>query len=137
MPKIDNKIVVRFRDGTMVKGYTHDFNPNKGIFHVAKAQEGNGVVQVSTADMKVVFFVKSFEGDKEHPNFDDFSMEKFKSIPGLKLKIVFFDNEVIYGSNHGYSPQRKGFFIFPANKELNHERVFVIRDATVSVETWR
>lgn len=137
MPKIDNKIVVRFRDGTMVKGYTHDFNPNKGIFHVAKAQEGNAVVEVSTADMKAVFFVKSFEGDKEHPNFDDFSMEKFKSIPGLKLKIVFFDNEVIYGSSHGYSPQRKGFFIFPANKELNHERVFVIRDATVSVETWR
>lgn len=137
MPKIDNKIVVRFRDETMVKGYTHDFNPNKEIFHVAKAQEGNGVVEVSTADMKAVFFVKSFEGDKEHPNFDDFSMEKFKSIPGLKLKIVFFDNEVIYGSSHGYSPQRKGFFIFPANKELNHERVFVIRDATVSVETWR
>lgn len=137
MPQIDNKVVVHFQDGRIVKGYTHDFNPNKETFHVSRAKDGQEVVEVSTSLMKAVFFVKSFEGDKDHPNYDDFSLETFKNTPGTKVKITFFDDEVIYGATHGYSPNRKGFFIFPANKDLNNQRVFVIKEATTSVETWR
>jgi hypothetical protein len=135
--QIENKVVIHFRDGRIVKGYTHDFNPNKDTFHVSKAENGKEVLEVSTSLMKAAFFVKSFEGNKDHPSFDEFSMESFKNTPGMKVKVTFFDNEVIYGSTHGYSPNRKGFFIFPANKELNNQRVFVIKDATISVESWR
>jgi hypothetical protein len=43
----------------------------------------------------------------------------------------------MYGSTHGYAPERKGFFIFPADKESNNERAFVIVASTDKVETWR
>lgn len=137
MLKIENKVVVRFRDGRIVKGYTYDFNPNKETFHITNAEDKGDVTEVSASLLKAVFFVKSFEGNKDHPAFDDFSMESFKNTPGVKVKITFSDHEVMYGSTHGYSPNRQGFFVFPPRKDLNNERVFVIRDATVAVDTWR
>lgn len=137
MPKIENKVVVHFRDGRIVKGYTHNFNPNKETFHVADVKKEHEVTEVSTSLMKAVFFVKTFEGDKNHPDPEDFSMESLKNVPGLKVKVTFFDGEVMYGTSHGYSPQRNGFFIFPADKTINNERVFVIKESTVAVETWR
>jgi len=137
MLQIENKVVVRFRDGSMVKGFTHDFNPNKEIFHVTEVQDGGKVIEVSTSLLKAVFFVKTFEGNKNHRSTDDFTMESLENIPGLKVKITFSDGEVMYGTTHGYAPERKGFFIFPADKESNNERVFVVRGSTDAVETWR
>ncbi len=137
MPKIENKVVVHFRDGKIIKGFTHDFNPNKETFHVTDVHNEHGVTEVSTALMKAVFFVKTFEGDKDHPNPEDFSLESLKNVPGLKMKVTFFDGEVMYGTTHGYSPQRKGFFIFPADKTINNDRVFVIGESTVGVETFK
>jgi hypothetical protein len=64
-------------------------------------------------------------------------LENFKNIPGLKVKVTFFDGEVMYGSTNGYAPERKGFFIFPADEESNNERVFIIRESTVAVEKFR
>ena len=46
-------------------------------------------------------------------------------------------SRLMYGSTHGYAPNRKGFFILPANKEINNQRVFVIKESTAAVETWR
>jgi hypothetical protein len=83
MVKIDNKVVVRFRDGRMVKGDTHDFNLTREIFHVTETQEGGKVLEVTTSPLKAIFFV------------------------------------------------------FPADKESNNERIFVIRKSTDAVETWR
>jgi hypothetical protein len=137
MPKIENKVVVHFRDGRIVKGYTHNFNTNKETFHVADVENAHEITEVSTSLMKAVFFVKTFEGDKDHPHPEDFSMESLKNVPGLKIKVTFFDGEVMYGTTHGYSPQKNGFFIFPADKTINNERVFVIKDSTVAVDTWR
>jgi hypothetical protein len=121
----------------MVKGFTHDFNPNKDIFHVTEAQDGGKVIEISTSLLKAVFFVKTFEGNKNHRSTDDFTVESLKNVPGLKVKIAFSDGEVMYGSTHGYAPERKGFFIFPADKESNNDRVFVLVESTDKVETWR
>ena len=137
MPKIENKVVIRFRDGKIVKGYTYDFNPHKEIFHVAETQYAKEVIEVSNSLLKAVFFVKTFEGNKDHRSLDDFSLESLNNIPGLKIKVVFSDGEVMYGSTNGYAPERKGFFIFPADKDSNNDRVFIIRESTVAVETWR
>ncbi len=137
MPQMENKVVARFRDGTVAKGQTFDFNPNKEVFHITRAQEGKEVLEVRTSRLKAVFFVKTFAGDKNHPSSEDFSEESLKSTPGLKVKVTFFDGEVMYGSTNGYTPHRKGFFIFPAHREINNERVFVIKESTTTVETWR
>ena len=137
MLKIENKVVVRFRDGRMIKGYTHDFNPNREIFHVTETQPGEEAIEVSTSLLKAVFFVKTFEGNKDHRSTGDFGVESLKNVPGMKVKVAFSDGEVMYGTTHGYTPERKGFFIFPADKESNNDRAFVIVESTDTVETWR
>jgi len=134
---VENKVVVRFRDGRMVKGYTHDFNPNREVFHVTEVQEGGKVIEVSPSLLKALFFVKTFEGNKDHRSNDDISRESLKNVSGLKVKVTFSDGEVMYGSTHGYAPERKGFFIFPTDKESNNDRAFVIVESTDGVETWR
>ncbi len=138
MPKMENKVVVRFRDGKMLKGYTYDFNPHKEVFHVTnKTHYAKEVAEVSNSHLKAVFFVKTFEGNKNHRSVNDFSLESLETVSGLKVKVTFFDGEVMYGSTNGYAPDRKAFFIFPADEESNNERVFIVRESTTSVETWR
>lgn len=137
MPRIGNRIVVRFRDGTMTKGYTYDFDPEKGFFHVTDADDENKVVEVSVTHMKAAFFVRTFEGRRNHRGSHEFSRESIDNIPGLKVKITFSDGETMYGCTNVYNPERTGFFLFPADKESNNERVFVVRGSTTSVETWR
>jgi hypothetical protein len=137
MMKIENKVVARFRDGKMVKGYTHDFHPNRETFHVTEVLDTGSMVEVPISLLKAIFFVKTFEGNKDHQTAHENALEILISISGLKMKVAFSDGEVMYGTTHGYTPERKGFFIFPTDKESNNERVFVIRESTDVVETWR
>jgi hypothetical protein len=138
MPTIQTGVVVHFRDGKIVKGYTYDFTPNRDTFHVFPLRDETQTVDVSTSLLKAVFFVKSFKGNKGHETHEEFSMQNFKfDDMRLKIRVDFLDGEVMYGMMDGYTPRRKGFFVFPADKDTNNERVFVIREAIASVKTWR
>jgi hypothetical protein len=63
--------------------------------------------------------------------------EKFGSPALLKIRITFFDGEILVGTTHGYTPNREGFFIAPLEKDSNNLRVFVISSAVKKVETWK
>ena len=134
----EHRVVVHFRDGEIVKGRTFDFTPTKDSFHVTTLKDQKQIVTVLTSLIKAVFFVKTFKGNKNHVNHAELSMDNFKfDDASLKVRVDFLDGEVVYGMTNGYSPNRKGFFFFPADKKTKNERVFVIKDATVSVQTWR
>ena len=134
MINIDNKVVVRFRDGRVVKGHTNDFFPNRDRFHVTEEKEGKNVIEIPLSLLKAVFFVEEFDGKEVHSSHNDFNKESFSKTPGIKLKVTFSDGEVIYGSTTGYSPDRQGFFLLPVNKESNNNRIFVVRESTKDVE---
>jgi small nuclear ribonucleoprotein (snRNP)-like protein len=136
MLKIENKVVIRFRDRRIVKGGTHNFKPNGEIFHVTEGHDEKKIIEIPMSQLKAVFFVKTLERNKDRRSPEDFSMESFNNVIGRKVKITFSDGEVMYGIIHGYTPHMKGFFIFPADKESNNERAFVIRESTVAVETF-
>lgn len=122
-----NKVVARFKDGTMIKGTTADFFPNKNVFHLIVT---NGeTLTVNTDQLKAIFFVKDFQGDKDRKEtYAD-------NIPGggRKVRITFNDDETLIGFSQGYSPDRSGFFIVPADTKNNNERIFVITSATKKV----
>jgi hypothetical protein len=122
-----NKVVARFKDGTMMKGTTADFFPNKNVFHLI--MENGETLTVNTEQLKALFFVKDFQGDRER------SETYADNIPGggRKVQITFNDNETLTGFSQGYSPDRPGFFIIPADTKSNNERVFVIASATKKV----
>ena len=130
--ELKNRVVIRYRDGRKQKGYTWDFLPNKEVFHVADEHDERKILEVSTRDLKAVFFVKTFEGNRLHK--PDYTLEAFRKVPGLKLKVTFEDGEVLYGTTNAYAPGRKAFFLLPADKKGNNERVYVLAEATKSIE---
>ena len=123
-----NKVVVNFKDKTMKKGTTSDFLPNKAQFHL---EEINGkIVEVSIEDMKALFFVKDFDGNRNHQD----NYEDNVAGGGRKVKVKFSDSEIIIGFTIGYSPDRQGFFLTPADLQGNNERIFVVKSATEKIE---
>ncbi len=132
--QIRNKVVARFRDGRTVKGYTFDFVPNKDSFHVVAPDDDKLVTEVSSSNLKAIFYVKTFEGDSQRTKAHDFAMQK---VTGLKLKVTFHDAEVLCGTTNGYSKARQGFFLTPVDKSSNNDRAYVLADSTLSVEAWR
>ena len=122
-----NMVVARFKDGTLLKGHTSDFFPNKAGFHL-ECTDGE-IVEINTEKLKSLFFVKDLTGDNGRVDTYD------EVIPGggRKIQIRFTDGETLIGYSQGYSPTRQGFFILPANKNSNNERIYIIKSATEKV----
>lgn len=122
-----NKVIVRFKDGTLIKGNTSDFFPTKVRFHIHRLD--GQIEKINLEDLKAVFFVKDFEGNKEY-------QKKYEDIipgAGRRILVEFTDTESITGYALGYSPDRQGFFITPADLSSNNERIFVVRSATKNI----
>jgi hypothetical protein len=130
---IQNKIVVRYQDGRMAKGYTSNFMPNKDIFHLLPldAPAGSKPLDVYVNVLKAVFFVKDFNGDSQYQEKKTFGTAK--PVVGKKIRVVFKDGEELVGTTQGYQPGRPGFFVFPADTGSNMDRVFVYSAATREV----
>lgn len=133
----ENRVVAHYLGGKLAKGYAHDFNQNRDSFHVSASpdmmEEGRLVFQ---EELKALFFVKTFEGN---PGYEDpiFSEEDIKKMVGMKLKVMFKDGEIMFATTFGYSPARKGFFVYPIDKQCNNNKVYVISSSTTSVEIIR
>ena len=128
------KIIVRYADGRILKGYCQDFFPNKPAFHIrlAHPEASNETVEVLLKDLKALFFVRDFAGDakyKEQKIFPD-----GVKISGRKVQVTFKDGEVMIGSTLGYEPKRPGFFLFPSDSHCNNLRVFVVSQAVSKVQ---
>lgn len=130
---IQNKIVVRYQDGRLLKGITNDFFPNKDFFHMElmDALPGSKSLVLRVIELKAVFFVKGFGGN---PNYNDKKeFDPAKSSVGRRIKVVFKDGELMVGTTTGYQSDRPGFFIVPADPDSNVERCFVVKAATQEV----
>jgi hypothetical protein len=59
---MQNKIVVRYNDGRLMKGITSDFMPNRDLFHLVPMDASPGVrpVDVPVRELKAVYFVKDY-----------------------------------------------------------------------------
>ncbi|MGD8923199.1 MAG: hypothetical protein PVH24_08105 [Candidatus Zixiibacteriota bacterium] len=129
-----NKVVVRFADGRVVKGTTADFLPTKDLFHLNLSTEPVGAkpVEVSTGELKALFFVKDFEGDPKHVESNEF--DPAHPPAGRKIRVVFKDGEVLVGTTTGYQPGRPGFFLVPADAGSNVDRCYIVTAATQEVK---
>ncbi|KPJ48944.1 hypothetical protein AMJ40_06600 [candidate division TA06 bacterium DG_26] len=125
-----NRVVVHFRKGKLLKGYTHDFTPAKDVFHLTseQAEDRGKIHEVHIDDLKAVFFVKTLEGNKDYVETKRFE-EGTGTAQGLKIKLEFFDGEIMSGTSLGYNPNRKGFFVIPVDPQSNNDRIYVVRSA--------
>ena len=123
-----DKVVARFKDGSLVKGKIHDFfiGKSKFRFETIKGEIRN----VFAEELKAIFWVKDFDGDKNHKDKFDFDLD----IGGRKIRVRFFDGELTIGHTIGYSSNQPGFFMVPLDTASNNKGVFVIKSATEVIE---
>lgn len=136
MVHTENLVVVHYLGGRLAKGIAPDFNPNRDTFHLFTSRDQAEGTLVHLDTLKAVFFVKTLEGN---PCYQDpiFTEESIKLLSGMKLKLQFKDGELLYATTLGYSPARRGFFVYPLDQSCNNRRAFVNADATVSVDVIR
>ena len=122
------KVVTRYSDGRLIKGFTQDFFPNKERLYLFPADNPSGeAIEVSINDLKAIFMVRDFIGDpmyKERKNYIEGEKPS-----GRKMEVTFMDGEVLVGSTLGYDPRRQGFFLFPADPKSNNIRGYVVSSA--------
>ncbi len=123
-----NKIIARFIDGKILKGTTSDLVPNKTLFHLSEDSTG-AMHKIDTNQLKAIYFVKSFEGNKEYREKTDSERVGL----GKKILVSFKDGETLVGYTQGYSPNRSLFIVFPCDPGSNNEKVFVVTGATDKV----
>jgi len=128
-----NKVVARFADGRMIKGFTNDFTTARTRFHVlpSDAPAGTKPVEVNAEELKALFFVKGFTGDPAHQEGNAFTTSR--PPVGRKIRVVFKDGEVLIGTTQGYQKGRPGFFLVPADAASNIERCYVISAAAQEI----
>lgn len=129
-----SKIVVRYRDGRIVRGFTQNFFPNKPSFHVRPhdARRETDLVEVFLQELKAVFFVRDFFGNpayKEKKAVTESGRPK-----GRLLRVTCTDGEVIVGTTTGYDPKRPGFFIFPLDAGWNNIKAYIVSGAVRDVQ---
>jgi hypothetical protein len=141
---ITEKAVLRFIDGNILKGYLRDFSTTAEELCLQDANTED-VRTVSTGGLKAIFFVKSFEGNKEYYENKSYGARKAH---GRRIFIKFTDGEDMVGFTDGDIPWKRGFFLsshtvnnlkgfylFPADEGANNIRIFVyagaVRDVTV------
>jgi hypothetical protein len=131
-----NRVVARFNDGKLLKGYTYDFTPLKDTFYLSSRRERKSadLTEVRVDSLKAIFFVKTLEGDPDYEEKTRFDEVKNPTLKGLKIRVRFFDGEVIRGMTQGYSKNRKGFFLFPVDPQSNNDRIYVVANAVEDVK---
>ena len=120
------RLVVHFTDGRVVKGHTSNFSPTDTYFvlHPPEAAPGSKGVTVEMTSLKAIFFVKDFTGQPQHVDKKEFASGG--SYQGRKARVAFADGEVMVGFVAAYDPHALGFFLFPADNESNTIKVFAL-----------
>ncbi|HSP17774.1 MAG TPA: hypothetical protein VLV78_23720 [Thermoanaerobaculia bacterium] len=122
MNGVDNKAVLRYRDGRTERVDLAPIDQSRQIFTI-KREDGKSA-EVPYTELKAVFFPK-VEGvpPAQQPE------------GGSTIAVEFSDGEVIRGIAQ-YNPERNGFFLFPLDRSKN-DRVFVVNSAIASIEVER
>ena len=126
------KVVARYLDGRLLKGYT-DFDPDLLGFRLVPAEDPESEeAEIRVADLKAVFFVRSFAGNPEYVESKDLYQTR---PPGTrKVRVEFVDGEELVGHTRDDPAKRPGFFFSPFDPQSNNLRVFAVFDAVRRVE---
>ncbi len=118
-----HRLVVRYIDGRLLKGYGREFAASSGSLHVWPEPDAAASERVTVPlwHVKAVFFVRNFIGNSERLENAAADGEG----RGRRVAITFLDNETLVGTTLNYNPEAVGFFLQPADAGSNNVRVFV------------
>ena len=126
------KVVARYVDRRLVKGYTFDFGPSQPRFHVFAQPSASGPsTQVLVRELKALFFVRDLVGNPARQDGQEFPSGD--AAAGRHVEVRFRDGEVMIGTADSPTTDALGFFLVPADPESNNLRVYVVAAATRAV----
>jgi hypothetical protein len=124
------KVVARFVDGNVLKGYSRDFDITRPSFSIVQSPEcSDESVSVPLGGLKAVFFVRDFEGNSGYRERKTFMGQTH----GRRVHLAFSDGEMIIGTTEGYRAGGTGFFVTPVDPRANNVRIFVVSTAVRQV----
>jgi hypothetical protein len=127
-----NKVVAHYLNGRIIKGTTADFFPNRPLFHLTPTS--GPTVEVRCRDLKAVFFVRDLAGNQARRDLRGFVTGPSENTHGKKIAVRFKDGELLCGYSLTFTPDREGFFLFPADPKSNNQRIYVLAMAATEVK---
>ena len=132
---LKKKVVVKYKDGKIIKGWVEDFRSDREsfiLYHLIEYSEEERL-EIKFSSLKAVFFIKDFAGNKDYKKVRTFDVDTKVTPSQRKIVVLFKDGENLYGTSHSYGPNRKGFFVYPIDPKDNNERIFVLHSAVESI----
>jgi hypothetical protein len=128
-----NRLVVRYLDGRLLKGYSRAFQPTRGTIDLWSEPGGptESRITISLAHLKAVFFVHDFEGESSYVVQP--STQEVATV-GRRITITFVDGEVLQGTTLSYGQGGPGFFVSPVDSKTNNMKMFVLSGAIRHVQ---
>lgn len=129
------RLVVRYQDGRTQYGVSFALNPKDAGFHLDET-DSNGVttgesIQVDFAELKGVFYVKSFDG-----KFDKNEQFREWAPEGSEVVVEFKDGEAVHGfTQHPYNPHDVRFYLIPMDNDTNNISMLIEATALKGVYT--
>ncbi len=131
-----HKVVLKYQDGIIIKGWIDNFNPNRDFFylHPLKDYSDKEKLAIKLTRLKAIFFVKDFVGNSEYQKVRTFEDHNWNVPTQRKIILHFKDGEKLYGTSYSYNPTKIGFFVYPIDRGDNNIRIFAINSATEKVD---
>jgi hypothetical protein len=127
-----SRVVVRYRDGRLLKGFLRDFLPSRGVAEIWPSLDAppTSRVGVPLGQLKAIFFVRDFDGDATYARGESSASLS----PGRKIVVTFLDGEELTGVTLTYKPEASGFMVTPLDGGDNNTRVFVVSQSIRHVQ---
>ena len=122
-----NKVVARFKDGSLLKGTAQDFSQDKSMFRFEPVSGEEQIIDVE--QLKALFWVKDFNGNPDHKDLYIDDLDR----GGKKIEVKFIDGELMKGHTLDYSTDKPGFILMPADPDSNNIGVFVVNSASEKI----
>jgi len=137
MPE-SQKVILRFVDGKLLKGFIRDLKLSADYLFLE--DESNNQHKVRLKELKAIFFVRRFEGDRSYHEKKTFTGNPPSS---KRIFVKFKDGENMMGYIEGAIPwqrgffnetmKEKGFYLLPADEGSNNIKTLVITSAVKDV----
>ncbi len=125
------KLVAKYLDGRLRKGYSDDFLLLREIFHMTEGSGRGKGEEIRLSDLKAVFFVEDFSGD---PGYRE---NKTARRPAYhhRVSIRFRDGEELVGYTDDDLDRAEVIRLVPVDPMTNNTLIYVMKRNTVSVQS--
>jgi hypothetical protein len=137
-----DKLVAHHKDGRIDKGFSHDLDPVCESFHLVR-REGEIATsrEIRLEELKALFHVKTWGRDDQHrgrdPGFPEQDIGRPAEPSYVRTVLEFYDGEKIFCYCRDYEPNRRGFYVLPADPEDNNRKIYVVNSALIGIQLMR